>query len=147
MLFRLTTNWYLVQTNVRPEYLNSVENCQSANLAYRLIFELGTLYTNPYINMCLVLNTILYNKNKTFTINGTKITIKSLPGEVVSFFVSEKPLCKGIYSLEDIKDSFVNICNSVYKGGMDGLTPLILMLHMNMFLLFMILHKRKMCKY
>lgn len=113
----LNNKLYLVQTGVQSEYLNSVENCQSANLAYRLSFEIGTLYTNPYINMCLVLNTIFYKKDLSFSINGTKITFDGSPDYVISLFVSQEPYCKGIYTLADIKDSFAGICNSLYKRG------------------------------
>lgn len=113
----LNNKLYLVQTGVRSDYLNSVADCQSANLSYRLSFEIGTLYTNPYINMCLVLNTIFYKKNLSFSINGTKITYECSPNEVISIFVSNEPYCKGIYTLADIKDSFANICNSLYKRG------------------------------
>ena len=65
--------------------------------------------------MCLVLNTIFYKKNLSFSINGTKITFDGSPDHVISLFVSQEPLCKGIYTLADIKDSFAGICNSLYK--------------------------------
>ena len=113
----LNNKLYLVQTGIQSDYLNSVKNCQSANLAYRLSFEIGTLYTNPYINMCLVLNTIFYKKDISFSINGTKITFDGSPDYVISLFVSQEPYCKGIYTLADIKDSFAGICNSLYKRG------------------------------
>lgn len=113
----LNNKLYLVQTGIQSENLNSVADCQSARLAYRLSFEIGTLYTNPYINMCLVLNTIFYKKNLSFSINGTKITFDGSPDFVISLFVSQEPLCKGIYTLADIKDSFAGICNSLYKRG------------------------------
>lgn len=113
----LNNKLYLVQTGIQSKKLNSVADCQSANLAYRLSFEIGTLYTNPYINMCLVLNTIFYKKDLSFSINDTKITFDGSPDHVISLFVSQEPLCKGIYTLADIKDSFANICNSLYKYG------------------------------
>ena len=112
----LDNELYLIHTNVNYNSLNSIEECQSASLAYRLSFKVGTLYTNPYINMCLILNVIRY-ANLTFTINGSKLKISCEPIQVVPLFVSQKPYCKGIYTIEDVKDSIAGICNSLYKRG------------------------------
>lgn len=88
-------------------------NCVDKGIQKISTVKIDNLYTNKYINFCLILSNIFNNSNTYIaSFDDCEVTIVN-DYKPVTIFLSKYPYHKGIYTLADIKNSFQNICKSI----------------------------------
>ena len=103
-LYKTVISLYADDTNVM---------CIDKGIQKIITTKIDNLYTNKYINLCLILNNIFNNSNtEIIKLDDCTVTISN-DYKPVTIFLSTYPYHKGIYTLADIKNSFQNICKSI----------------------------------
>lgn len=79
--------------------------------------KIDNLYTNKYINFCLILSNILNNlQTSILALDDCAVTISN-DYNPVTIFLTKDQYCKGIYTLADIKNSIQNMCRLLTQNG------------------------------
>ena len=87
--------------------------CLDKGIQKIITTKIDNLYTNEYINFCLILNNIFSNSNTEITaLDDCAVTISN-DYKPVTIFLTRYPYHKGIYTLADIKNSLQNMCKSI----------------------------------
>lgn len=87
--------------------------CLDKGIQKIITTKIDNLYTNEYINFCLILNNIFSNSNTEITaLDDCAVTISN-DYKPVTILLTRYPYHKGIYTLADIKNSLQNMCKSI----------------------------------
>ena len=88
--------------------------CQKSSISYVWGNTISHVYSNKYINFCLILVAMIRDIDTTLTSLGDcKATFRIKQGDNIDLILSKEPYCKGVYLPTDVKDSITNFCKVV----------------------------------
>lgn len=95
-----------------PKY-DTEDDCKNSVASMRNI-KIGYLYTNNYINLCLIISAMCTSDNDVTisSLGDCTVTFESYKGKTLFLMLSTDKLCSGVYTFADIKNNFTNFCKT-----------------------------------
>lgn len=95
-----------------PKY-DTEDDCKNSVVSMRNI-KIGYLYTNNYINLCLIISAMCTSDNDVTisSLGDCTVTFESYKGKTLFLMLSTDKLCSGVYTFADIKNNFTNFCKT-----------------------------------
>ena len=84
--------------------------------------KIGYLYTNNYINLCLIISAMCNSDNDVTisSLGDCTVTFESYKGKTINLMLSTDKLCSGIYTFADMKNNFTNFCKTYNLANGEG---------------------------
>ena len=102
---------YKIWTSIKNP--TTFEVCKTASLGNIIGRTIGQLYTNKYINFCLILIAMWGSGSVLITALGDcTVTFKTYAGRTINLMLSKDELCSGVYTFADMKNNFTNFCKT-----------------------------------